>query len=266
MADSLAAALSVVEQIRKRGHHRVVIKEAHGLAGHNAIRLWEPEVLPAQQQWLARATEGGRQVVVEPWLEREVDFSVQLEMGVSGLTLRGFTGLVNDLKGQFRSNWAEPDYTIRPPAEVCRRLGAGLTADQISKLYLNAVLPTLEAELKEAGFQGPASIDAFIYSGADGCRRLKPVVEINPRYTMGRVLLELMKQAGAGTCGRFRLVNRAQARAEGFEDLRRYAHAVVERNPVRLETTGIREGTVCLNDPATAQACLATFVVGSMTN
>jgi hypothetical protein len=42
VADSMAAVLSAVAGIRRQGHHRVVIKEAFGLAGHNAIRLWEP--------------------------------------------------------------------------------------------------------------------------------------------------------------------------------------------------------------------------------
>jgi hypothetical protein len=74
----------------------VVAKEALGLAGHNAIRLWEPEVLAAQRQWLARALENGRQVVVEPWLERELDFSIQLEMGPRSLKLCGYTGQIND--------------------------------------------------------------------------------------------------------------------------------------------------------------------------
>ena len=68
--DTLEGALEAIAAIRRRGHHRVVAKEAHGLAGHNAIRLWEPEVLPAQQRWLAHALQDGRQVVIEPWLER----------------------------------------------------------------------------------------------------------------------------------------------------------------------------------------------------
>ena len=73
------------------------MKEALGLAGHNAIRLWEPELLESQRRWLARAVREGRSVVVEPWLERVLDFSVQLEMSAAGLKLCGYTGLVNDL-------------------------------------------------------------------------------------------------------------------------------------------------------------------------
>ena len=74
-------------------------------------------MLPAQRRWLVRALGDGQQLVVEPWLEREWDFSVQLELGPPGLKLCGYTGLLNDRRGQFLANWAEADYTQRLPAK-----------------------------------------------------------------------------------------------------------------------------------------------------
>ena len=81
---------------------------------------------------------------------------------------------------------------------------------------------------------------------------------------MGRLTLELMKQTCPGSCGLFRLVSRAQARAEGFADFAGYARSLSERFPLRLEGepgAKIREGALCLNDPLQAQVCLATFQV-----
>ena len=262
--DTLEGALEAIAAIRRRGHHRVVAKEAHGLAGHNAIRLWEPEVLAAQQQWLAHALQNGRQLVIEPWLERELDFSVQLEMGPRRLKLCGYTGLINDRKGQFQANWAAANYDRRIPANVAAlfREPADISG-RLQRLY-GDIFSLLEAELQRAGFVGPVGIDAFVYRTPQGGCRLKPVVEINPRYTMGRLTLELMKQTCPGSCGLFRLVSRAQARAEGFADFAGYARSLSERFPLRLEgepVPKIREGALCLNDPAQAQVCLATFQV-----
>jgi uncharacterized ferritin-like protein (DUF455 family) len=261
---SLAAALEAIADIRARGHHRVVAKEALGLAGRNAIRLWEPEVSAAQMQWLARAVQNGRQLVIEPWLERALDFSIQLEMGPRHLKLCGYTGLRNDPKGQFQANWAEPNFE--------RRIPAGITAlfrespdisGRFQRLYRD-IFSLLETEVREAGFMGPIGIDAFVYRTARGEYRLKPVVEINPRYTMGRLTLELMKQTCPGSHGLFRLVSRAQAQAEGFADFSDYAQALSKRFPLHLEgepVARIRAGALCLNEPATAQVCLATFQV-----
>jgi hypothetical protein len=206
----------------------------------------------------------GGEVIVEPWLERELDFSVQLEMERSGLQLRGTTGLINDRKGQFLANWAETDYRRQFPAAVGDCFGsATAVVRSLHRLY-DGIFSRLETELRRVGYVGPIGIDALIYRTPKGECRLKPVVEINPRYTMGRLTLELMKYVCPGSCGRLRLVTRGQARKEGFFDLYRYANALAERLPLRCETEphpGIRQGSICLNDPHRAQACLAIFEV-----
>ncbi len=269
VVDTLKGALEAIAAIRRRRHHRVVAKEAHGLAGHNAIRLWEPEVLAAQQQWLARVLQNGRQVVIEPWLERELDFSIQLEMEPHGLKLCGYTGLINDRKGQFQANYATANCERCIPAKVAALFRE--TADILGPLqrFYDDVLLLLQAELQRAGFVGPVGIDAFVYRTPQNDCRLKPVVEINPRYTMGRLTLELMKRTCLGSCGLFRLVSRAQARVEGFADFAGYARALSERFPLRLEgepDLKIREGVLCLNDPSEAQVCLATLQVSAEGN
>jgi hypothetical protein len=123
----------------------------------------------------------------------------------------------------------------------------------------------LEGELRRAGHVGPVGIDAFVYRTPRGDCRLKPIVEINPRYTMGRLTVELMRHTSPGSCGLFRLVSRVMARADGFDDFITYARSLSARHPLRLEgepVPRISEGALCLNDPAQAQACLAVFRVG----
>ena len=262
---SLPEAFDVIKQIRKRGHHKVVVKEALGLAGHNAIRLWEPEISEAQRRWMDSALQNGRQLVVEPWLERVQDFSVQLEMTERGLQLRGYTGLVNDRKGQFQSNYAAPNFDRRIPAEVTRAFGQ--PADIVVRMHdlYGEIFSQLESALRSVGFIGPIGIDAFVYRTSGGNYRLKPIVEINPRYTMGRLTIELMKHAAPGSHGIFRLLSRANVRAMGFDDFSSYAWASGEKFPLHLEgepVPRIREGILFLNPPELAQVALAVFEVG----
>ena len=136
-------------------------------------------------------------------------------------------------------------------------------AQRLHALYAE-IFSALEAELRRANFLGPVGIDAFAYRAADGKVRLKPIVEINPRYTMGRVTVELMKHVAPGSRGEFRLVGLKQVRAEGFENFAAYARSLSERFPLRLKgepSARISEGAICLNDPAAAQVCLAVFQV-----
>ena len=261
----LPRALGAIATIRAKGHHRVVVKEEFGLAGSNAVRLWEPSLLDAQVRWMADILEKGRRLVVEPWLERLVDFSVQLEMEDSGLRLIGYTGLTNDIKGQFQANRAAPDAARRLPSAVTDLFRGDHDAAARMPRFYPAILPLLEVELRKVGHRGPVGIDAFVSRATDGTCRLKPVVEINPRHTMGRLTLELMRHVAPGSSGRFSIESLSKLRKRGFADLGSYARSLSETAPVRLEgepVAKIREGAVCLNDPAAAEGCLAVFQVG----
>ena len=261
---SIKEALAAIARIRTRGHHKIVVKEAFGVAGSNALRLFEPEILPAQRRWLENAFARRRELVVEPWLERELDFSAQLEMTAHGLKLRGYTGLLADARGQFVANFAESHHHKRIPAKIVSLFHE--PADISNRLleFYGEVFTRLEIELRLVDFTGPIGIDAFVYRTENGVVKLKPIVEINPRYTMGRVLVELMRQAFQNSFGTFRLVNAVQLRAEGFENFPACAQMLAEKFPLQFEgepLPRIREGALCLNDPATAQVCLAVLQV-----
>lgn len=264
-ANTMGEALEAIAAIRRRGHQKVVVKEAIGLAGHNAVRLWEPELLESQRRWMANACDNGRRLVVEPWLEREMDFSAQLEMTPRGLKLRGYTGLINDLKGQFRANWAAPIYARRLPDALLNLFHEPRDITVHLHRVFTDIFAQLEQELRAVEFFGPVGIDAFAYRAADGSLRLKPIVEINPRYTMGRVAVELMKQVCPGSYGVFRLVPHAAIQAAGFETFIAFAASLRQRFPLAHEgapLAKIRSGALCLNDAASAQVCLAVFLVG----
>jgi len=255
--------LAAVSRIRAGGHHRIVMKQALGVAGSNALRLFEPAILKTQLRWMENVFARNQQLVVEPWLERVQDFSVQLEMTPDGLKLCGFTGLINDARGQFVANFAESHHHRRIPAKVvsCFREPADISGRLLE--FYGEIFDRLEAELRAVDFTGPIGIDAFVYRDVDGRVRLKPVVEINPRYTMGRVLIELMRQTCQNSVGLLRLVNVAQLRTEG--GFPAYARALEDRFPLQLEgelAPRIREGALCLNEPARAKVCLAVFQVG----
>ena len=259
----LPTALAAIQSFRDQGHHRLVVKQALGLAGANAIRLWEPELLDTQRRWMAESLEAGQTLVVEPWLERLADFSVQFERTDGGLRRIGFTDLFNDHRGQFLANGASPGFERRPPARVVRAFKSWPDAPGILRRVYDVIASALETRLAAIGFCGPIGIDALVCQTPEG-PRLKPVVEINPRYTMGRLTLELMRVVAPGSHGLFRLVNRSQLKASGFTTFADYAQDAVRRHPLHLAGSPqprLREGTVCLNDPSRVQVCLALWAV-----
>jgi uncharacterized ferritin-like protein (DUF455 family) len=264
VVNSVEDALAVIAKTRARGHHKIVVKEAFGVAGSNAMRLFEPDVLPTQLRWLENKFAHRHELVVEPWLERDLDFSAQLEMTANGLKLCGYTGLQCDARGQFVANFAESHHHKRIPAKIISLFAEPKDISNRLLEFYGEVFAALETELRKVEFTGPIGIDAFVYRAENGAVKLKPIVEINPRYTMGRVLVELMRQTFQNSLGSFRLVNAAQLRAGGFESFPAYAQMLAEKFPLQLEgepLPRIRAGALCLNDPATAQVCLAVFQV-----
>ena len=262
--NSVPAALEAIAAIRARGHHKVVLKESIGVAGSNSIRLLEPEILDKQLHWLTNAVASGQEVVVEPWLERVVDFSAQLEMTRAGLKLCGYTGLLNDSKGQFQANWAEPKHERSFPATVLITLGVTPRAGNEIQVFFGDLFAALEQELRRVDFNGPLGIDCFVYRDGAGAMRLKPVVEINPRYTMGRLTVELMKRVCPGSYGLFQLVNYSALKAASCGDFKTFVVTQSKKFRVVMEGSPherIREGFICLTDPESAQVCLATFQV-----
>lgn len=265
-AQTIESALSLVNGIRARGHHKVIIKQSLGVAGANALRLLEPTITPAQLRWMENSVAAGQQLVVEPWLDRIVDFSVQLEMTSSGLRLCGFTGLATSSNGQFHANWAESHHHKRIPSVVIAPFSDVPAISRHLITCYEQLRLALEGELRHLNFAGPLGIDCFVYRCADGQCRLKPVVEINPRYTMGRLTVELMKQTRPGSAGRFQIINRPQMKRLGFESFAALADSLQQRFPLQLEgdpKPRIREGILVLNDPEQADYFLGVFEVAA---
>jgi hypothetical protein len=73
-----------------------------------------------------------------------------------------------------------------------------------------------------------------------------------------------MRHVCPGATGVFEILNRARLRREGFQDFGAYGMRMGKQWPVTLEGSPmprIREGALCLNDPAQAREFLAVFRV-----
>jgi len=96
----------------------VVVKEALGLRrikldpGCGNRSFWTARGGGSRRRWIT----GGRSSSTV--LERELDFSVQLEMGTAGMKLVGYTFLINDRKGPVPGQLGAANYSRRnfPPA------------------------------------------------------------------------------------------------------------------------------------------------------
>lgn len=261
-ATTLDQTLEAIAHLRQRGFTRLVIKQTLGTAGRHALRLWEPQLQDTQQRWIHNALNAGLSLIIEPWRDRVADFSLQLEHSPEALRLIGYTGLVTDPSGRFLANTAAPDHRHRLPAAITQACKASPLALRQFPALLDDLLACLRPQLLQLGYFGPLGIDAFAFRNSQGHVQIKPVVEINARYTMGRVLLELMRHVAPGTHARLSLVSRSQLARLGHPDFPSYAQHLASQCPLHKlghPRPRLSQGALPLTDPHTAQTCLAVL-------
>ena len=237
-------ALSAVAQLRETGA-AVVIKAPFGSAGRGMMRVLSDDDLKTARAWTERTLAQQSEVIIEPWLNRVLDLSAQITVEADGKTrLHGITRFVTDRRGQYLSTLiGDP---LRDLSEPIKKAIIGPGRGWRMFAHMERCAQSVGRALHQAGHQGPAGIDALVYLDEQENYRLKPIVEVNPRYTMGHIALRIARSLSGKKQRRFRIVSKALASREGSSSLAEYAAALPKE-------------AVCLTDPHSARFALAVL-------
>jgi hypothetical protein len=194
-------------------------------------------------------------VVIEPWRQRVVDLSVQINVANGLQPILGITRFLTDGRGQYAGH-------------VLGRKLNGLDPTLLRTYHeqdfpgrLLQVAATVSTRLAAAGYVGPAGIDALVYKTDEGYH-LYPLVEINPRFTMGRIAVELDRRVHAAARCQWLHISVEQIRRSGWADAAAYTQALQQAYPVTLRRGLLESGVVPTNDPTAAKAILTLLVAG----
>ena len=225
----------------------IVLKAPFSTSGGGLRRAPSTTLDEPTRRWLDKRLATGDGVVVAPWLDRIADLSFHLDLDAEGqATFVDWCRPVVDRRGQFLGAVLGRRLADLP-ADV-RRFLFGDGRDPHRLRHLGARLARLLApKLHTLGVNGPVGIDAFVYRH-QGQLLLHPLVELNPRWTMGRVALALERHLHPGRTGWWQLV-RAQdvgplsewaARLPRPRFERRHLHTgpLLTTPPTRCETFG----------------------------
>jgi len=234
-----------LQRQKQLGFEEVVMKAPFGASGRGLVIIKCGENFDGSiRRQVERVLEKQGEVRVEPWLARVLDFSIQYEMEDTGLRRLGIIRLENDRRGQFRACVSGTKFCQGMPSELARFL-----MERALPVYEkeSRLVRLIETRLCEAGYRGPVGVDAFVYRADNDELNLRQVCEINPRYTMGRLTLELGKKVAPGHMVKFELQKK---------------QSEVGDNAIELDQNGLLcGGQMCLNDPDKAQNFLAQLTV-----
>lgn len=182
-----------------------VATSARGRVAGREGRADTPHIRGSIPRW--RDCDG---VVVEPWLDRCGDYSAQFFVeSPSAVHLLGTLEQRLTPAGQYEGHRGR----VAADGSVC---AASAWDEQIAEA--GEVIARAAAE---AGYRGPCGVDAFAFE-LDGETWLRPVVELNARYTTGTITIGLIRRLAAGESARFEVD--VTGRLEG-------AHHVVTVSP-----------------------------------
>lgn len=228
--------------------HGVRIKPVFGASGRGHIVLRSDDDRPAIEMLLRK----GGAVVVEPEFDVVAEFSLRFQVEEQRLHPVDIGRCISTARGQFAHALIGPaDWGL--PSEARRWLrGDGQDPARLERMA-RAVVQHVEADVIEAGVRGPIGVDALLVR-VDGALRLRPLVDLNPRRTMGHVASSLRDRVARRASAAVSVVTRADVAASGFAGFEAWWSALPspefeERDGVRR----LRAGVVALSDPARAR-------------
>lgn len=266
-------ALDAVDRLHGAGQD-AVLKAPLGTAGRGAIRVLcaEGEMTKGQRRWLDRCLGQQGAVVVMPWLDRVVDVSVQLRVEPDGrIRVLGVTRFLTDGRGQYmgtvlgRATWGLPP-EVQAFWHGARRGGRSVDPHVKDSRSMNvpktlhAMALHVGAALAKTGFAGVAGVDALVYRSGDGALALHPLLEVNPRMTLGHVGLALERRLAPGRSGVLLLVGQRELRQSESVGFAALVERLAAALPMDKSTAGLRSGVVPLADPTTVESALALWL------
>jgi uncharacterized ferritin-like protein (DUF455 family) len=247
-----------------RGGGPLLAKAPYGTSGTQNKRLLDASELEGPiGGWIRGVIEAQTGIVIEPWLAKIADLSLQLEVRKNQVELLGIRRFFTGSRLEYRGADLDPRLSSLG-ADNLRYLHS--PQDGASPLERwRELARAVGHALAEDGYEGPAGIDALLHRLPNGALRLKPLVELNPRWTMGRVALAIEAHVLPGVPARWHWIQRRDLPAD-TPDFAAFARRLEALHPVAQARAGdgmrISEGLVFTTDPERAREVLTVLAVG----
>jgi len=201
----------------------LIMKTLYGCSGRGHTRILKGESPESSSMWRGKQIRRGG-LVIEPLYNRVLDFSILYQKEGNDVNLLGMTRGLYTQNGQYQGSQVTLKWGNLFPLEIRTFL---FQECRFEHYYKEVLTEQLSEQFSD--YSGPIAIDAFVYKEGD-LLKLRQVVEINLRYSMGRVAHALMQRTGKG--GIFQIVKKEDPRPES---------------------------TIPLNDPSHAESYIATW-------
>ncbi len=167
---------------------QVVLKAPLSSSGRGVLFLRKPGLHPSNKQWIQGVIDEQGAIMVEPMLDKVMDFSAHFWKAQDKVQFKGFSGFETNRNGKYMNNAIGE---VIFPVEMNRKV---LDAAIENLPYIISNHPVFKE------YEGALGIDMLLFMENDTLR-LQPCVEINVRYSMGTIAMALQALLAPETKG-----------------------------------------------------------------
>lgn len=236
----------------KLGFESAIFKPDLSASGRGQRRLsCVGELSDQDTTWLSTSLDQGNGII-EPELDRVLDLSFLWSIEPDSRTLR-FLGWPRALVSPGRRYCGT---VLGKPFDDCDSdLKRFLVEDNFARLHSvrEWLEPRIATELARTHFHGPFGIDAAVCHNMHGALKIKPMIELNPRMTIGHIAIAIQQRLAPGVRAEFRIFTR-----KDFEKC-----GLTFDSTVELSADGRwKSGNVLLGDVRDATKLIPMLLIG----
>ena len=138
--------------------------------------------------------------VPQGYWQQEVDYSIQITVSEK-VNINAVGRFETDQRGQYLGHHLGA-FHKGLPRDILRFVHGDGRDPRLWHRVVQQTAQLVGMALQQEGYRGPAGIDAMIYRVGEKYK-IRPIVEVNPRYTMGRIAAEISKHISSGQSAYF---------------------------------------------------------------
>ncbi|WP_080905671.1 hypothetical protein [Parabacteroides sp. Marseille-P3160] len=178
-----------VEEYLRLHRPPFLLKTPYSSSGRGLLWIENQTLNEKERIWLRGAFRKQGSVSIEPVLKKRNDFAMEFYSdGKGNVSYEGLSLMGNNSKGKFQN------CALGTEAEMESALlfNTAFTPLDLQKTR-EAVMAVMRSALASV-YEGYFGVDMLLYVNEDGIMRIHPLVEINLRYTMGLVALQISRK------------------------------------------------------------------------
>ena len=255
--DSIDAIKTYSRHIYTKYGLSIVVKAPYSAAGRSRIFLTDGSVKNFNHmKWLALRLSKDGVLIGEPWFKQKIDLSFIMRRNKKNHLTSFFTNSF----GQYQGHVLGQPSTFWPE-DLKKRFYRQANGLSPQKMYQQVTI-YLTHWLKKFSYQGPFGID-ILATKRHGQWYFHPLIEYNPRLTMGHVAIGLSQVKAPNSSGIWIMIRSTISDTLGFPSLNVLARHIKSQFPIVKSKSGkIISGIFFTNDPQQAVYQLGVVGIG----